>query len=287
MNDIQKEIFNIFTEVKRICDKYRLTYFAIGGTCIGAVRHHGFIPWDDDIDIAMPIQDYVKFIEYAKKELRFPYSLYSPQDHPHWIRCFVKVQNTNTTFIEEDGNLYQDRMTGVNIDIMPIFGMPKSLLSQKWMILKNEVLHYMNRWIRIPYTGRRRYLNYFLGFVSKRLGNKNQDINYFYNKLICDFSVYKYDNSNRLLFGWRDKLGNRFGKFSYLVVADYEDFSDSIEVPFETGIIKIPKGYDHYLSSEFGDYMVLPPKEAQINHRPSIVDLKNSYLNYQDKEKRQ
>ena len=99
---LQEIELDIFKRFKRLCQDYNLRYFAIGGTCIGAIRHNGFIPWDDDIDVAMPLEDYIKLKEIAMRELEYPYSLYTTEKNRHWYAGSMKMQNENTTFIEKD-----------------------------------------------------------------------------------------------------------------------------------------------------------------------------------------
>ena len=118
---LQLAELDILKEFKRICEEHNLRYFAIGGTCLGAVRHQGFIPWDDDIDVAMPYEDYVRFIEIAKPGLRKPYELFDPVDHEVCGCTFLKMHNSNTAFIEKVREAYTDSYFGVFIDIINLF----------------------------------------------------------------------------------------------------------------------------------------------------------------------
>ncbi len=113
MNDqvkkIQLEELKVFFEFQRICKKYDFTYYAIGGTCIGAVRHEGFIPWDDDIDVAMPSEDYFRFIECCKIELSDEFEIMNPLNVCHSSEQYIKLFNTNTTYVEDFAMPYEDR----------------------------------------------------------------------------------------------------------------------------------------------------------------------------------
>ena len=119
MNELQSKILEIFKEFDRICRDNDLKYFAIGGTCIGAVRHKGFIPWDDDLDVAMPIEDYARFREVAPSSLAPQYQIYDYEEHEKCGYQFLKLFDRNTTFIEERNNNL-DSCMGVFIDIMPV-----------------------------------------------------------------------------------------------------------------------------------------------------------------------
>ena len=101
MTDLQKRILDIFREVRDILDRNGITYFAIGGTCIGAVRHGGFIPWDDDLDIAVPIEQFGRMLDLLKAELPPHLELYTGAERKHYRYIFVKVTDNRTTFIEK------------------------------------------------------------------------------------------------------------------------------------------------------------------------------------------
>lgn len=280
MNDIQAIILDVFKEIKSICENHNLKYYAIGGTCIGAIRHKGFIPWDDDMDLAMPIDDYKRFIDIAKEELHFPYELYLPEMHPHWMGNYIKVHNVETAYCEPDSLVYPDRMTGINIDIMPLYGVPKSQLKREICQIKNDYYHYMNRRLKSPASVTNKTANSIFKFISSIDGSKNNMMLYCERIDKC-FAKYPLFESDKVLFGWRDRVSYKKRAFHYIILADSADFKDSLEVPFENIGIRVPSGYDHYLSLEYGNYMKIPPKEKQINHQPQIIDLCNSYKKYQ------
>jgi len=282
MNDLQKVELNNFKEFDRIARKYKLTYFAIGGTCIGAIRHKGFIPWDDDIDVAMPYDDFLKFIEVCKKELKTPYSLYMPEGHPHWFRNFIKLQNDDTTFAEPDTREYADRFTGVYLDIMPLYGMPIGKFRQMLYSGLNDYYHYMNRRHYFPYTNMLKILNWHEKLVTFFHFKEKNDIHIYMNLHRKRFGKIPYNNSNKILFGWRDKIDIRYLPFNYKTVFDLKDFESTVEVPFEDTTIFVPNGYDHYLTQEFGDYMTLPPAEKRINHPTALIDLEKPYSYYME-----
>ena len=124
MNDLQKKILDIFKAVAKICKDHDITYYAIGGTAIGAVRHQGFIPWDDDLDIAIPIEQYDRFIEIARRELPEGLTVMTPVDIEHYASFFIKVVDTRTTLIENYAKAFPDAYYGVFVDIMPLAGVP-------------------------------------------------------------------------------------------------------------------------------------------------------------------
>ena len=96
MNDVQSKILDIFLKVNEICERNNLTYYAIGGTCIGAVRHQGFIPWDDDLDIAVPIEEWDTFWAVMERELPDSYEIYNGNHIKHYRYVFNKIHDANT-----------------------------------------------------------------------------------------------------------------------------------------------------------------------------------------------
>lgn len=110
---------DLYRELERVCKKHNLRYWAIGGTLIGAVRHHGFIPWDDDIDVCMPREDYEKLCGLYSKEFSSPYFLQTPQTDPGYYFSFAKFRNSNTTAISMPfkNSLFNQ---GIFIDVFPL-----------------------------------------------------------------------------------------------------------------------------------------------------------------------
>ena len=126
MNTVQNRILKIMLVVDEICKRNNLTYYAIGGTCIGALRHKGFIPWDDDLDIAVPIEEWDRFWNIMKTELPSEYGIYSGSNIRHYRYIFNKIHDTGTSFIEQSEVKYPDAYKGIFIDVMPIAGIPET-----------------------------------------------------------------------------------------------------------------------------------------------------------------
>ena len=147
MTQVQESILDIFGYVHDLCEKHNIPYFSVGGTCLGAVRHHGFIPWDDDIDIAIPIQYYDNFLEIAEKELPDHLKVFRCDRVKHYKQIFVKVHNINTTFIEDDTLAYPDAHTGIWVDVMPISSIPSEKFKERLFYFRMKYYYKMN-WIR-------------------------------------------------------------------------------------------------------------------------------------------
>lgn len=277
IRDIQDKILEIFIEFKRICDKYNLKYYAIGGTCIGAVRHKGFIPWDDDMDLAMPLEDYMKFRKIASKELNEPFELldYMNKNQGHKLLRFMKLQNKNTTFIEKVERNYPERHKGIFIDIMPITGISKNKVLNKLFQSKLKLFFFLNVIRNTDYSERttnkgKIIWKIFYVFV------KRKDKEYYKRKEEELYKKYDISEKNDIFFPWRVPL-----RKPYANTFNYNWFLSSIDVPFESTTISIPCCYKEYLTKDFGDYMKLPPKEKQVsNHKDTIINISIPYKEY-------
>lgn len=204
IKEIQQIELDLFKEFKRICDSYQLSYFAIGGTCIGAIRHKGFIPWDDDMDVAMPYSDYKKFQVIARRELKEGNSLYLPENHKQWNEIFMKLQNDNTTFIGALQAESPDDYMGICIDIMPIYGMPKGKFLQRYASLFCNVLRFLNGKHRTPLHIQNRTISK-IGWVLDSPIRKLKSFNYYVELIEKIFGKYSFHYSDKVLFGtWGD-----------------------------------------------------------------------------------
>lgn len=281
--DVQKAALDIFKVFQKLCKKHNLSYFAIGGTCIGAVRHQGYIPWDDDIDVAMPFEDYEKFKCIALKELKYPYSILDPLKCKHYTGNYIKMQNQETTFVEENMKEFSDRYAGVYIDIFPVHGLPKSEKEQDRMALMCECMNKLNLRMRFPYsmsTSLQWKVTWLACGILRALKP-------FYFFCLCQDNMLKkfsFGNSEKILFSWRARP-NKKRTSTYKNIFYYEDFKETVEVPFEDTVMAIPVGYKRYLEMDFGDYMKLPPIEDQIPRHPKvIIDLESPYTEYLEEQ---
>lgn len=276
MNEVQQKILEIFTEIDRICVKHNLRYYAIGGTCLGAVRHQGFIPWDDDLDIAMPEKDFKAFMSIAPRELppnlellSFDKLLYER------VGFFAKVHDINTTFIENYQNGTASNYSGIYVDIMPLSGMPSNNVRRIFFCKLIVLLLRLNEKKQRPF-GIHRTLGGKMLWLFMRPVNclVNQDfyIN-LWKKLI---SKYRFDDSQYTGYIWSLRLA----KMKLVFKTDW--FGDYVLLPFETTSMRCPCDWNAYLTCHFGDYMKLPPTKEQESHCSEfgIVDLKQSYKHY-------
>lgn len=126
MTDLQQRIFSIYEAFKKVCDDNNLRYYSEGGTKIGATYWNGFIPWDDDMDIVMPLPDYEKFLNLYAGQLPEPLKVFNGIEHPHTDLLFFKVHDSTTMFTMDNNMPYPESYIGVFLDINPLLGMPES-----------------------------------------------------------------------------------------------------------------------------------------------------------------
>ena len=260
--DLQFKILDIYKAVRIILEKYNLTYFAIGGTAIGAVRHEGFIPWDGDMDIAMPREDYNKLLEVLEQELPEKYEFRKPSKSLHHNCKFTKVIDKTTTVIEGHTQFYKDCDGGVFLDIFPVDG-----------ISDNKALRFLDLAIQNIVSIGDLIFSFdvlFLGTLLKPFGIQKL-CRYIHYKNAAKYSVYK---TKEFTFKWIYPLNSRLSLKSSWV-------KEIIDIKFEDTTVKIFKDYDDYLKTNFGNYMKMPPQILQHdNHMPIYINLNMPYSTY-------
>ncbi len=273
LKNVQLEMLDDFISV---CHKLQLRYFLVGGTCLGAVRHKGFIPWDDDIDVAMPREDYEKFLLLAQEELTAKnLFVQTYKTDPEYIQDFAKLRKNGTTFLETTARNLKIHH-GVYMDIFPIDGYPEKRSAQKSLERKKvRAKSYLNRhyflgiktsWVR---KIKRFILWSLLGFKSDRKILEGLERTY---------KKVPYETASTVAC-----FGGAWGNLEYCPKAHYGAGAIGI---FEGREVVIPELYDEYLTHKYGDYMQLPPPEKQIGHHYcDIIDLENSYEIYDEVKK--
>ena len=264
LKTLQTLELEMFKEFTNICAKLDLKYYLLGGTLLGAIRHQGFIPWDDDIDVAMPRSDYDVFIEEAQKHLSPHLFLQTFTSDPDYPANFAKIRNSNTTFIESSVAKCHINH-GVYIDVFPLDFYPSSA-GEKIFKLKNSFLK-----LRINCA-----LGINKGHLLRRLAK-------LVSILFIPSRTIALKKREALFKSVKDRtlLANHCGAWGKREIVPAEWYAEGCEVKFEGLTAVAPKEYDKWLTQVYGDYRQLPPKEKQIaHHYVDVLDLETPYTYY-------
>lgn len=257
---LQLHILEILSTVDRVCRDNNIRYYIADGTMLGAIRHKGFIPWDDDIDIGIPRKDYDLLIQNAEKWLPKPYELICAENDVNYPFPFAKVQDANTTLIERKSMKY---IGGVYIDIFPMDGVPDGKMKQKIHFAKyqyyKKLLYYI---YRDPYK-HGKGVQSWIPLLSRKLF-KFATVQKSVRNLL---RKYDFDENNN--FAIFDD-----GKKS---IMPKTVLGKPTPILFEDKIVLGIEKYDVYLTKLYGNYMQIPPVEKQKIHGFYYVDLNKPY----------
>lgn len=239
----QKKLLNLYKSFQDFCNKNNLRFYAVAGTAIGAVRHHGFIPWDDDIDLGMPITDFERLQKLTKK---LPPSMgFMPSP---WMGG--KIYDTKTTVIDVRSLTHPNRYHGIYIDIFPLIGLPEEEAKRDHFIEDIK-----------SFKTNAELLEYY------------PEVSNFSAKQIKDWRNY-------LIHAYDFETSSKLAGFSYFL-CDGAGMRSPIIMQFEDTTIPISSNYDWDLTNHFGDYMTPPPADQRRTHNTyHFLDLKNPYSKY-------
>ena len=251
----------IVKAVVKICDKHGLMYYMLGGTMLGAIRHKGFIPWDDDIDLGMPREDYEKFLKIAPKELPKLYKVVNYRNTPKYQYYITRVLDTDTKVIEERiGN--DSKYTNASIDIFPIDGTPNNPVLRKiyfFRVLSHRALMSLCYKDSIDRKRKRGAVEkVFLG-IMERLPVEKFTTPY---KQKCKIDkLLRSQNVSKSKY-----IGNIMGAYRTREIIPAEIYGKGKFYPFEDIQLRGLEKYDEYLTHTYGDYMKLPPEDMRKVH---------------------
>lgn len=274
LRNLQLKNLEMLLYFKNFCDENNLTFYFCGGCCIGAVRHGGFIPWDDDIDVFMKREDYEKLGElWSKKADTEKYSYCRPSEVKNYKNLFATINDNNTTFIKTH-QASLDINHGLVLDILPLDGYPNSKLKRAnqifWALVYSLFCAEMvpeNHGKLVKAIGK-------VGLMLFRSSKTRYKIWSFAEKKMKQYKISDCDNITELCSG----------PFYMMKKYPKSAFDKPIYKKFEGYEMPLPCGYDTYLKTAFGEYLRLPPKEKRVPHHDVVFcDLNNSYKKYKGK----
>lgn len=235
-----------------VCEANGLRYYLAGGSVLGAVRHKGFIPWDDDIDVHMLREDYEKLQNLPDEVWGEDIRLASWRKTTNYTYDFLKLELTNTTVIER---LHPDYVGGVFLDVFPL----DFISDEKEQIatFEKELSTIENKYIRCTIVNDNECISVWdllLLKIERTLYNHKSWMKKWEN-LVTSFGI------------GLNKVCHSHGYFYYKGGMDLKWFGEGVFLKFEGREVIVPSHYDEYLQHLFGDYMKLPPEEARVGHR--------------------
>lgn len=255
MEDALKYVqLEIMVEIDRICTKHNIRYYLAYGTLIGAIRHNGFIPWDDDIDIMMPYDDMKKFAEVCKEELDERFFYQSPETDAEYGVTINRVRRNNSLLIEPtlaNKNVHQ----GIMVDIYPLFGAETSCIKRKIQVINamRRALYMLNDPVQ-NHGSIMKYGSLFL-LKTKTAKMKKRIV----QRITDKFEKCSFDGSDYVTV-----LDSGVKEMSTTYKRSW--FGDGVRHKFEQYEFIVPDNSDMVLKTYFGDYMVLPPEEQRVFH---------------------
>lgn len=256
-----------------VCKKHNLKIWATDGTLLGAVRHKGFIPWDDDMDFCMMRDDYNKLMEIGPKEFKEPYFFQSFYTDAHSWESLIKIRRSDTTMIEKDYQIHKDFNRGVFIDVLVLDAVPNDMNKIKILVRKVRRSSRMLQKYRMfnpsnsPFMVKVKHwlICLYVSLITpkrirrkiERLVSSNKISDNEYCCFLEFFSIERRD-------------------ISRIKLRDKHCFDETVYLPFHDMQLPAPKGYDTLLKAVYGDYM--KPVKGVQSHGIVVVDTERSYI---------
>lgn len=266
--ELKQKEFEILKVVAEYCEQKGLRYYLAGGTLIGAIRHKGFVPWDDDIDLIMPRTDFMKFISVFNEDNKF-YKVNCIFNNKEWYSTFAEVEDIRTVKTYDSFNI--NSVHGVNIDIFITDGTPNSIWGRKilWYInnFLSRILILSHQRFKVSkfYSDQdvknanfKKWVRTAIKFIAIPLARCTRCFNL---AMLVHRIAMQFDVDKSKYIGV-----STFPLYGYKECVSAKDFLKIEKRLFEGEYFNTPYNYDEYLSNLYGDYMKLPPKEKQVSH---------------------
>lgn len=270
LKELQKKTLELLLYFKTFCDKHDLEFYLAGGSCLGAIRHNGFIPWDDDIDLMMKRADYERLEElwnkYADVE---KYSCIRPNEQVINGNKYITIHDNHTTHIQK-GKEYFDTNHGIALEISPLDGYPEKSY-QRYMQLFWAIVFslYANQ---LPTKKFGWFIEQTCNILLKLVSSRENQYKIFH---FAERQMSKYKIDDCSCYATLTAFVHISHKYPKKM------FEKAMYISFEGHSMPVPQDYDLYLKILYDDYMTLPPTDEQKpKHECIYMDLKNSYLKY-------
>ncbi len=252
---MQSIVYEILCEIDSFCRENDIKYFLSGGTCLGAVRHHGFIPWDDDGDVMMPRDDYEKFIRLFEAKTTSRFRICTLDNDKNCNLSYARVWDPNTRVIHK--TVYSPDI-GVSVDVFPIDGVSDAAWKRKVFYWTLKVLDTVcSEATRRMYLPEHRFivLRKIVGRIARLFG-----VHFFASLMNSLARAHDYNTSRLVACSLPAHYGER-------ETIEKEYMSDPVYMDFNDSRFPVPSGYDRYLSNLYGkDYMVVPDGPKETTH---------------------
>lgn len=254
---IHKVSLYILLAFDKVCRENDLTYFLDSGTALGAVRHGGFIPWDDDVDVGMPRKDYERFLQIAHEKLPEEFFLQTRETDPAYKRNAVKLRLKGTVFQEYDSLPYKEN--GFFIDIFPFDNVPRNRCTAKINIVILGMIHHFIYSYWNPKKSKVKFRSIVRKCIEKIPESAIEYFNRHYIKYCRKYE--KIDTGFMTCHYW----GMTYSRLNTYIF-ETKKILPTKEICFESHTVRIVQDADYYLSTMYGDYMKLPPEAARRGH---------------------
>lgn len=275
---VELDLLNEFT---RVCEVHHLKWFAHAGTMLGAIRHNGFIPWDDDIDVVMPREDYIKLCSIGPTVFTNPYFFQTEETDRFFCRSFARIRNSQTTAIQLWEKEYRYPYNqGIFIDVFPIDNVPNNVDERTkyyeqvsfyhdmaWQMRNFVYFYHIDKTVGINKLIKRHIKHLLYKYIMRK---KRDYLNYLAK---CEKLTQMYNGQDTIFLG--ESIIPPLGRWIW-----EKEWIERIEyVPFEMLMIPVPIGYEECLRSGFGDNWRIPRQVPNL-HGDVLFDTDTSYTEY-------
>lgn len=269
LRKVQMVQLDIAKEIKRVCEENDIKYHLDSGSLLGAVRHKGFIPWDDDMDFGMLREDYEKFLLIAQSELGEGYFLQTWKTDSNYPYAFAKIRKLGTVF-QETAMINSSAHNEVFVDIFPYDSFPDEKKCQRKQGRKIMLYRFaiLTKRKAAPWLNHSKPFERFLvrcKYMPAMIFSKFHDTEEMIERVEKIMTMYNGSSTEK----YYPQGSSKYGKW----LINSKVFTEHIQLPFEDTTFLVPNNYCEYLTEVYGDYMKLPPMDKRENHH-HIIELK-------------